>query len=158
MSTDLCPCRSMIMSLIHRSIRRASNMKRIAPAVLLLFALSPFAVGFSCIVAPLARSVSAQAQSCCDDLAACLADTNSAGVQHLGCIANTATSALTQSNRSPTDLVKASTPTISFALPPFVFPHEVNSRCRRDLRGYARDCAAVSGYGDTFARTGRLLI
>lgn len=130
-------------------------MKRLSIAVLLLFAASLFGGAFasSCIGALAAfTGVQAQAPSCCALEAGCAGATCLASVQSAGCIADTESFAVTKA--TGTDNLKAPASTVALVVVPTVIDlGRTLHRC-----GPPRHAKAIGGYGDTFARTGRLLI
>jgi len=131
-------------------------MKRLSIAVLLLFATSLIGGAFasSCIAErAIAAGKTVQAPSCCALEAGCTGVACLASVQSVGCHADADSVAVTK-KPSGTDNLTAPVSTAVLA----VVPTAIDLGRSPQRSGPPRKANAISGYGDTYARTGRLLI
>lgn len=133
-------------------------MKKIAIAVLLLFAASLFgsALAAACTsqmgAAPIGTQV--QAPSSCRASHACAAGSCFAPIHQIGCWIDHGSIAVAQRSQSVGALVKAPEPTIIPVLSISGSPHDAIARSRFSTV----NAVGIAGYTEVYARTGRLLI
>ena len=133
-------------------------MKKLAIAILILFATSLFGAAFAsgCMAMPRAPAMGAQesAPSCCEVKAACVGGSCFAAVHDADCSADHGAVAVGQKSQSAVDLVKAPEPSIVPALLLATITRDAIAR----PQSRTRDSSRIAGYADIYARTGRLLI